>query len=144
MSQKNFRDQFLDHVLNYLWRQWSALGILGESVTGDQWLIDPEPLLCFTLEISRFEPRLFDEVMDWLIVNGRWIDIQRLRGILQTQNETVKKLVGASASFLSNSGFENGGADLAKPTCLAGQGYFRAKNFLKAWRAGDLMVNLLG
>jgi len=106
MSQKDFRDLFLDNVLNFLWRQWSALGVLGEARTKDLWIYDPEPMLLFTLEMARYEPRLFNEMVDWLIVNGRWVDMQRLRGILRNKNEHSKNLVGAVAAFLMNQGNE--------------------------------------
>ncbi len=101
MSQKSFRDLFLENILNFLWRQWSALGVLGEARTKDPWALDPEPMLLFTLEMGRYEPRLFDEVMDWLVVNGKWIDIQRLRGILREKEAIARNLVGAVAEFLT-------------------------------------------
>ena len=100
MSGRSFRHLFLENILNFLWRQWSALGVLGEARTHDPWVIDPEPMLLFTLEMGRYEPRIFDEVMDWLVVNGSWIDIQRLRGILREKDETTKNLTGAMAAFL--------------------------------------------
>jgi hypothetical protein len=81
MSLKGFKQIFLENILNFLWRQWSALGVLGEARTQDPWLLDPEPLLLFSLEMGRCEPRLFDEVIDWLVVNGHWINLQRLRGM---------------------------------------------------------------
>ncbi len=100
MSHKGFRDIFIESILNFLWRQWSALGVLGESRTHDPWVLDPESMLLFTLQMGRYEPRIFDEVMDWLVVNGSWIDIQRLRGILRKKDETTKNLTGAVAAFL--------------------------------------------
>ncbi len=106
MSQKDFRYLFLESILNFLWRQWSALGVLGESRPEDPWVIDPEPMLLFTLEIGRYEPRLFDEVLDWLVVNGKWIDLQRLRGILRGKDETNTKLMGAVARFLTKESSE--------------------------------------
>ena len=106
MSQKDFRDLFLENILNFLWRQWSALGVLGEARTKDPWIYDPEPMLLFTLEMGRYESRLFDEVVDWLIVNGKWIDMQRLRGILREKDEINRNLIGAVAAFLTNQGNE--------------------------------------
>ena len=100
MFQKDFRSIFLENILNFLWRQWSALGVLGEAGTEDPWVIDPEPLILFTLEMARYDPRLFDEVLDWLVTNGGWIDLQRLRGILREKNETTIRLIGATATFL--------------------------------------------
>ena len=104
MSQKDFNNLFLENILNFLWRQWSALGVLGEARTQDPWIIDPEPMLLFTLQMGRFDPRLFDEVMDWLVVNGKWIDMQRLRGILKEKDDATKNLTGAMAAFLIENG----------------------------------------
>ena len=106
MSQQDFRDLFLENILNFLWRQWSALGVLGEARTKDPWIYDPEPMFLFTLEMGRYEPRLFDEVMDWLAVNGRWIDMQRLRGILREKDRTTEALLGAAAAFIMREGDE--------------------------------------
>ena len=114
MSQKSFRDLFLENILNFLWRQWSALGVLGEARTKDPWPLDPEPMLLFTLEMGRYEPRLFDEVMDWLIVNGKWIDIQRLRGILREKDSMTKNLMGAVAEFLTKEADERKWRNLSR------------------------------
>jgi hypothetical protein len=114
MSQKNFRDLFLENILNFLWRQWSALGVLGEARTKDPWALDPEPMLLFTLEMGRYEPRLFDEVMDWLVVNGKWIDIQRLRGILREKEAITRNLVGAAAEFLTKEADERKWKNLSR------------------------------
>ncbi|HET6514340.1 MAG TPA: hypothetical protein VFG09_04210 [Thermodesulfovibrionales bacterium] len=117
MSQRDFRDIFLDNVLGFLWRQWSTLGVLGEAGTKDPWVIDPEVLLVFTLNIGRYEPRLFDEVMDWLVTNGQWIDIQRLRGILRKSPDETFRLMGAISAFLAAQGQERKWSNLAR-LCL--------------------------
>ena len=114
MSQKDFRDIFLDNTLDFLWRQWSALGVQGVSVAREDWVIDPEMLLVFTLEIARYEPRLFDEVMDWLATNGQWIDTQRLRGILKKSGEKTCRLMGAVSEYLISQGQERKWKNLAK------------------------------
>jgi hypothetical protein len=51
--------------------------------------------------MTRYEPRLFDEILDWMIVSGKWIDNQRLRGILRHRSETAGRLISAVASFVS-------------------------------------------
>jgi hypothetical protein len=106
MWQKNFRDVFLENILSFLWRQWSTLGVLGEARIKDPWIYDPEPMLIFTLQIGRYEPRLFDEVVDWLIINNKWIDMQRLRGIVRNKDKIDRKVVGAVAAFLASEGNE--------------------------------------
>ena len=121
MSQKSFREIFLDSILNFLWRQWSALGVLGEAQTKDPWVLDPEPMLLFTLEMGRYEPRLFDELLDWLSVNGSWMDIQRMRRIMRGKEETVKRLMGAIATFLTQETNERKWGNLAKLCKTSGQ-----------------------
>jgi hypothetical protein len=101
MSQPSFKNFFLENILDFLWRQWSALGIAGGARTEDKWAIDPEALLIFSLEMARYEPRLFDEILDWIIVNAKWIDNQRLRGIVKGKNENAVRLLSAVASFVS-------------------------------------------
>ncbi len=114
MSQKNFKNIFFDNVIDFLWRQWSALGVLGSSVAKENWAIDPEALLVFTLDMGRYDPRLFDEVMDWLVTNGQWIDMQRLRGILNKRNDNTRRLIGAASEFLSSQGQERKWKNIAK------------------------------
>lgn len=97
MSQKSFKDFFLENMLDFLWRQWSALGVAGGARTEEGWIIDPEALLVFSLAMARYEPRLFDEILDWLVVNGTWIDIQRLRGIIRIKDEETQRLIKAAA-----------------------------------------------
>ncbi len=114
MSQQDFRRIFLENILSFLWRQWSALGVLGEARSEDPWVIDPESLLIFTLEIGRYEPRLFDEVMDWLVVNGHWIDVQRLRGILRSRDKWSRRLMGAATSWLAKESSERKWKNVAR------------------------------
>lgn len=75
----SFSDRLLDVLLQFLWRQWSALGMAGYARTQDPWMIDPEALLLFSLPIARNDPRLFDEIIDWLHQNGALISLQRLQ-----------------------------------------------------------------
>jgi hypothetical protein len=117
MLQTDFRNIFLDNVLGFLWRQWSALGVLGEASTKDSWVIDPEGLLVFTFKMARCEPRLFDEVMDWLVKNGKWIDIQRLRGILKDKDGQIYRLMGAVSEFLASRGQERKWQNLSSHCC---------------------------
>ena len=86
--------------MHFLWRQWSALGVAGGSWSKDNWIIDPESLLVFSIEMTRYEPRLFDEILDWLVVNGKWIDIQRLRGIVKNRDIKTQRILSAVASYV--------------------------------------------
>ena len=100
-SLTEFRENYLERLLSFLWRQWSALGVAGYGTSDDQWFIDPEALLLFTCHLGRYDARLFDEVLDWLNTNGNSINIQRLRNILHSENFTDKKVLTAIADFMS-------------------------------------------
>lgn len=92
MSLGNFRTDFLDRLLDFLWRQWSALGVLGESGAEDDWVLDPEALLVFSLQIARYEPRLFDEILSWVVTNGSHLDAARLRNQVKGNPDTGRCL----------------------------------------------------
>ncbi len=96
-SLKEFRDLYLEFLLHFSWRQWVALGVAGHADIKDKWIIDPEALLLFTCTIGRYDARLFDEVLDWLDVNGNLINIQRLRNILKKENFAGGKVLSAIA-----------------------------------------------
>jgi hypothetical protein len=104
MSLKSFRVELLDRVLTFLWREWSALGVMGQGGLEDDWVLDPESLFVFTLEVGRYDARLFDEVLGWAAINGRWMDIWRLRTITRARRSEAIRVVGASVQYLSHRG----------------------------------------
>ncbi len=99
-SLTSFRDQVRDKLLAFLWRQWSALGVAGHAKTSDPWAIDPEALLLLTATVGRHDARLFDEVLDWLQVNGTFINVQRLRRIQQTEGFAGLPVLGGIAGVI--------------------------------------------
>jgi len=101
ISLKEFRDEYLELMLNFLWRQWSQLGVFGEVTHQDNWVIDPEGLLLITLEFGRYEPRMFDEVVDWLVINGKWLNVQRLNNIIRDDCNYNRPILSAVAEILA-------------------------------------------
>jgi len=101
MSQITFKQFYLNQILDFLWRQWSALGVAGGGRSEDMWLIDPEPTLIFSIHMARYEPRLFDEILDWLVINGRWIDGQRIRTLAKNESDDTRRLLSAVSSYAS-------------------------------------------
>jgi hypothetical protein len=63
--------------------------------------VDPEALLLFTLEVARADPRLFDEVLDWLALNGRFVSVQRLRNLCR--DHTDRALTEAALAWAEQS-----------------------------------------
>ncbi|MCX5726936.1 MAG: hypothetical protein NT030_07195, partial [Candidatus Saganbacteria bacterium] len=95
------KDQFQGQIFDFLWRQWSTLGIAGITKSKDNRIIDPEALLLFSLSVCRYEPRLFDEVIDWLFQNGRCINVQRLQQIQLKYDFHCGPQLSAVAELLS-------------------------------------------
>ena len=113
-----FRDQYKEKLLSFLWKQWTSLGVQGYEESQDKWVIDPEALLLFSCNMARHDPRLFDEILDWLQVNGRFINVQRLRKILHKEDFVSQRVISAIAGFMSEHhkymkwrGFERNQAD---------------------------------
>jgi hypothetical protein len=112
-SLKTFKEEYQGLLLNFLWRQWSALGVAGHASGEDRWIIDPEALLLLTCTVGRHEPRLFDEALDWLQGNGRFINVMRLKRILRTENFSGGRALAAVAACLGK------GTEAAKWKLLA-------------------------
>jgi len=101
-----FRAAVLDRLLDFLWRQWSALGVSGHRAVEERRVIDPEPLLLLSLTVCRYDARLFDEILDWLMVNGAFLNVQRLKNIekqadfqCKAQLSAVSELLGKNSNF---------------------------------------------
>lgn len=101
MSLKRFRNEFLEMLLRFLWREWTALGVAGQERGALHHVVDPEALLLFTCSLGRYDQRLFDEVLDWLAKNGSFLNIQRMRNILRREAFGGREVLSAVADWLS-------------------------------------------
>jgi len=101
-SLTGFKNDFLESVLQFLWGQWSQLGVYGAIAGEDNKVIDPEALLLSTLDFGRYDPRLFDEVVDWLLVNEKFINIRRLRSLLPEYPDFPYSVLAAVCEVVRN------------------------------------------
>lgn len=99
-SLNEFKEAVLDQLLALLWRQWSAIGVSGYSGSEETKVVDPEALLLLTLTVARYDARLFDEVLDWLVVNGDFLNVQRLQGLVKQFNFQATAELSAVAELL--------------------------------------------
>lgn len=81
MSTIQLSDRLRAELQEFAWSQWAQLGLSGHISRQDKWAMDPEALILFTIEIARDDPRLFDELLDWLTRNHRLISVQRLHNL---------------------------------------------------------------
>jgi len=100
-SLDRFRQELREAVLTFVWQQWSCIGVMASGGAERARVIDPEPLLLLTLEVARQDPRMFDEVVDWLIVNGKWINVGRLSALFDEDQICSRQVLGAVAAILT-------------------------------------------
>lgn len=100
-SLTEFRDSVRARLLDLIWSQWTALGVPGSGARETEKIIDPEALLLLTLTVARFDPRLFDLVLDWLQVNGAYLNIQRLQNLVDKSGFRSGPQLSAIAEMLS-------------------------------------------
>ncbi|MGD1085408.1 MAG: hypothetical protein ABSA47_11760, partial [Verrucomicrobiota bacterium] len=100
-SLNKFREKLGELVLDFVLGQWAALGVMATRTPGEARVIDPEPLLLLTLEVARHDPRTFDAVLDWLLTNGRWINVARLSALSDADRICAPEVLGAVAATLS-------------------------------------------
>lgn len=101
----SFRAEFFDRLLDLLWRQWTALGVLGRGQTWTGPPLDPDALLLLSCTIARYDARLFDAVLEWLRINGRFINVQRTKRMLKDEifaGEPVLRAVAAVTTTSEN------------------------------------------
>ncbi len=87
MRSSTLKRRVDDALVELAWNAWAQMGVLAEPRREERRAMDPEALLLFTLEIGRSDARLFDEVLDWLIVNGRLLSVQRLRNLCRDDED---------------------------------------------------------
>jgi hypothetical protein len=89
-----------DQLVAFAWDEWAQMGLLATPHRRSPWAQDPEALIVFTLEVARADARLFDELMDWLLVNESLLSVRRLRAICI--DETDRMLVEAALGWLAH------------------------------------------
>jgi hypothetical protein len=81
MQISEIRDEVSQGLLDFVWRQWAQVGVSATVEGADRWAVDPEALILFTIGIGRRDPRLFDEMLDWMAFNHELLSTQRLRNL---------------------------------------------------------------
>jgi hypothetical protein len=100
MQISTLREELAKASLAFAWDQWAQMGVLATPRRWDRWTMDPEALIVFSLEVARRDPRLFDEILDWMLVNERLVSVQRLRNLSRKVDE--RSLVDAALSWVAS------------------------------------------
>lgn len=117
-SFQHSRDKLIGRLLDFLWEQWSSLGVAGQRRGGDSLLVDPEALLLATTRFGRYDARLLDEVIDWLSSNGKRINLQRLRRLHDEWPVADLRILSAISGGLATQSMMRKWTRLADPLIL--------------------------
>jgi hypothetical protein len=98
---RKFKADRTETILSFVWQQWSRIGGGAAGGRDGDRIVDPEPLLLLTLEVARQDPRMFDSALDWLIVNGRWLNVVRLTALSEKDKVCDSRILGAVAAIMT-------------------------------------------
>ncbi len=99
MDVSTLSHRLSERFVTFAWDEWAQMGVLATPHRRSPWAQDPEALIVCTLEVARGEPRLFDELMDWMLVNESLLSVRRLRAMCV--DETDRALVAAALGWLT-------------------------------------------
>jgi uncharacterized protein YegP (UPF0339 family) len=102
MPTSALRRRLSDGLLDFAWDEWAQMGVLGVPRRHSRWAQDPEALVLFTLEVARDDPRLFDELLDWLVRNESIISSRRLKTFCE--GPTDERLLSAALGWVRQHG----------------------------------------
>lgn len=100
-SLATFRNEITEAVLDFLVDQWRRLNGSFDGSKMAAFVIDPEVLIALTSSLGRYDSRVFDTMVDWLDVNGRLINAQRLFRLVGEDGYADSAAVGAVAASLA-------------------------------------------
>lgn len=98
-----FRAELLPRLLDLAWSQWTTLGVSGRSPIWKGSTIDPDALLLFSCTMGRYDARLFDAILEWLRINGRFNSIPRLKRMLKEETFAGERILLAMVDVASTS-----------------------------------------
>lgn len=81
MDPQALRSKLSAALIDFAWDEWAQMGIFAPTRRRSRWAQDPEALLLLTLEVGRDDPRLFDEVLDWLVRNESLLSMRRMTSL---------------------------------------------------------------
>ena len=89
---REFKERFFDNLIEIHWRQWTTLGVASHVKPEKTWVVDLEPLIISTLTIGLHDKRLLSSSIEWLTMNGKRINLSRLKRIVNAFSERPPEL----------------------------------------------------
>jgi hypothetical protein len=96
MYLKKLSAKWNKNLNEFLWNEWSSVGVPGYIRENSNNIVDPEALFVFSLSQARFDVRLFDEIFDWVVKNERWLSFQRIKTyVRQYESDEINRILQA-------------------------------------------------
>jgi hypothetical protein len=101
-SLATFRTDITESILDFLVDQWRRLSAAVCREDAPSFVVDPEVLVALTSSLGRHDSRVFDLMIDWLVTNGAWINVQRLDRLVREDGYADPAALGAVAALLAS------------------------------------------
>ena len=103
-SVTDLASQAREACLQYLWRQWQAIGATATGLGEANAIVDPEVLVLTSLWMLDSEQRLADVTASWVKINSSLLSIQRLHNLRDDFPRTVADRLSALATIAIKEG----------------------------------------
>lgn len=80
---------------------WVQAGVSGWESRHAHFALDPEALIALTAFLGDRDPRLRDEAIDWCLTYGRYVSVTRLRNLLKSMPDAVRRAFGEFAATVN-------------------------------------------
>ncbi len=97
---ENWLNGLVETIEEIMWSQWAALGAFIATEPCRKSIVDPEALLVATCAFGRQDARIFDEAIDWTIVNHKLLKPWRLKRISRSFGPDVQRTLGAVLEYV--------------------------------------------
>jgi hypothetical protein len=98
MLPKNFKTELQNHI-EQLWSVWRSLGVYSE---GKITAMPPEEAIIGLCIFGRYDQRLFDEALSFVIQNNRFLSKNRLLSLVEKIDPDAKKVFQVMGIFLED------------------------------------------
>ena len=98
---ENWLIGLIETIDKIVWSQWAALGAFITAEPCRKSIVDPEALLVATCAFGRQDARIFDEAVDWTIMNHRMLKPWRLKNISRSFGPDVQRTLGAVLEYVA-------------------------------------------
>jgi hypothetical protein len=94
-------------TLNIIYKQWATLNANVTAAPARRSVVDPEALVVSTSAFGRYDARIFDEAMDWCLLNNRMLKTWRLKRIAGEFGQETTRCLAAVFDFIGRKNEED-------------------------------------